>query len=349
MRDARYEAWLQRENVSWAYLPSVAVDSLDLKASLRLQARLDAKLTPDKVERYAAEMREQGFYDFPAVILCYPSERTDGKAHLITGNHRAAAAVQAGITHVDAYHVVTADTDLYVRDLLVRTANVVEGDSISTEERMAQGVHLLAQYNRSAEEVAKALRISASTLSERYRQKRSYERLAKLGVPVQKLSSSVVSRLFALRNDPVLAEAAGAIAQTRMSVAEAGQIVSQINAYASQDEQLAFLARFKNTPAYQRSVRDTRGGAAPGPLHRRSLFIHLNALERFLEGKNLGQLGITDRDTYEQFCRDSIKLSEKLLALRQAYLGGKTQEGAAGASPARAPRQESPAPEPATR
>ena len=321
-QDRRYTKWLESEHVDFTEYPMFPLEKLDLHQSLQNQARMDAALNPVKVTEYARLLKE-GRAEFPPIMVCQPSEWKNGKWLIITGNHRVQGALEAGLQHFDAYHVTGADTDPYVRDLLVRTANIVEGDTLSQSERVSQAVHMIRTYNRSVREVADAFHVHPSTITDRLRSERTKERLASQGFDVTKLSKQLnrgaLARLDTLQSDIVLKEAARTIQDGKLSLEATTQLVQSVIHRGSEAQQLAHLHKVRESVDFKASVQETRAGKLRPTGPRWALFAQLRTLNTLIAARDssLVKLGVTDAATYERFCEHANRLVDALRDLQR--------------------------------
>lgn len=136
-RSAEVEAWLDERRVPWVFEPALPMASIDRVASLANQARLEP-LNAEVVERYAADM-ERGDL-FPPIVVRRVASRRAERLVVLGGNHRTAAAGQAGVKTLPAY-VVECESEMALR--LTYEDNRRHGLPPSEEERLFQAVHLV--------------------------------------------------------------------------------------------------------------------------------------------------------------------------------------------------------------
>lgn len=174
MRSNSVETWLDREGVAYGYVASLALTGFDDKSSLTNQARIGVTLMPELVESYAIAMLDGN--EFPAVV-CYKGS----KGYIvIDGNHRIAAAREAGRAAVDAY-VVTNSTPLQIRTL-TKLANYYNGERPKQEHAILQAVEHVMETGASVMSTPRLFGISKNTLQVAMRDRRARDRLARAGV-----------------------------------------------------------------------------------------------------------------------------------------------------------------------
>ncbi len=247
--DARYESWLTRHKVSWEWLPSLSLASINIRKSLDNQARLGVPLDPDRVAQYAEEMRKGA--SFPPIIVY----RSADKYIIITGNHRVAAAIAAKRTTIEAYYVPEAESDVYLRDLLTRTANVIEGVTISFEERYQQAMYMVKMYNKSMNEVAAHMGVAASTLSLKMRSRDVADRAVSMGLQGHALPENTRMLFSPIQNDNVFKEVYEAVRTLGMNQREANDLIRETTLRGTEAEQIQKIHEIATRPEMKERAR----------------------------------------------------------------------------------------------
>jgi len=148
MKDPRTEAFLDRGQWHWTYVPKVPFIDIDIAYSAENPARLHRKIDDDRVMQYAEEM-EAGI-EFPAIVLVTPSVRDRVTYDVATGMHRLNAADMAQSKlpkHIDAY--VVTEPDRYRREVLSLQLNTIEGKGDTQHDQVMHVIRLHQEYNRS--------------------------------------------------------------------------------------------------------------------------------------------------------------------------------------------------------
>lgn len=324
-QDLRYTTWLDSENIRYTSLPAFNLHDVDLATSLKNQARLDVALNPVKVSEYARLMRT-GKAAFPPIMVCKPAEWTNGKWLIITGNHRVQAALEAGYAVFDAYHILSADTDPYVRELLIRSANVIEGDTITASERVSQAIHMMRTYQRSIKEVATAFHLHETSIAERLRAEATKERLARSGMTTERLPKGTLSKLEVVQSDVVLKDLAETIQKARIPMGMVAGLVQSVTHQGSESQQLEWLTKFRSSPEYQSTARETMGGSLKPKTVRYGFFARLSTTGHFIASHDtsLQKLGVTDAVSYQRFCEHVDALNLQFSTLRRQWPLGLT-------------------------
>jgi hypothetical protein len=287
-RDQRTEQWLDRSRVPWEYRQNVLLAQVDQAASLRNQARLDEPLNRDRVTEYAVLMLDG--VEFPALIA-YQGQK--GWV-IISGNHRYAAAKEADTPTVDLYHATTADTDLYVRELLTRTANIIEGKGLTNaDERMEHAVQMCRTSGRSHAVIGREFNIPESTLANRLRRMATDERLVKLGVAPDKLPQITRFTLARIYNDMVLKQTAELALTAKLSEGEVRVLAKELETIRTEADQIWYLQTQRE--ALQTRVHELPANKTQWQV-RNKLFHHLAEANRLLrEHRTPASLQVTDR------------------------------------------------------
>lgn len=189
----------QLPKATWTYVRALAVDRIDLPSSSSLQYRL-TEVDEATVDRYAADM-ERGDV-FPAVVV----REVRGKLSLIGGNHRRAAADQAGISTLPAYVVVCSAAQ--ARQLAYED-NRTHGLPLKPSERATLGARLVLLDGVAASDAAATVGATEPQVWAAVRAERAATRADQLGLPSSfaAMPHQTRNQLGAIEDDGLFAEA----------------------------------------------------------------------------------------------------------------------------------------------
>lgn len=328
MRDTRYEGWFKDLHVEATYIDDVPISQIDRKASLQNQARLKT-LDPDRVKDYA-ELMQQGIV-FPAVIAW---RNVKGYYELITGNHRVEAAIAAKKESVALYHVTTADNDLYMRDIMTRSANILEGQNLTKDERMFQAVFIVQNHGHSITEVAKRFGLGREQLQNEITHLRFDARAERLGTPMKE-HSTVKGVVNQIQNDDVFRSVVQTIKSAGLTDTQSRDLAQNVIKEGNLEDQMAVVEVFRETPAYKQALVDSQGGKVHAVVSRQSRLLRtLETLDQlFTKYTTPQQLQLSNPVDIENFEKLWLKVSfagNKVLrdAKRQIGSGSTTSGGA---------------------
>lgn len=231
-RDAALEAWLDELHVECTFEPSLPLELVDVKASLRNQARIGEPLIGEVVDRYRADM-ERGD-QFPPLLARRPSARSK-KLVLLGGNHRHAAAVAAKRTTHPAY-IVQCEPE--TGTLLCYGDNRRHGMPPSRAERIRQAVHLVAM-GWTGQDAAAAVGVQGSEVSTARKVEEGRLRAERLEVPGWgALPASTRVELARIDLDGPFTEAVKLVTAARLSATDTTKLCQQIRSAGSESEAL---------------------------------------------------------------------------------------------------------------
>lgn len=256
LRDPRIEAWLDERHTTWHWNPTIPIDTIDQAASLANQARLEA-LDPDVVDRYAADMARGD--QFPPIVAHRRSTRSR-RLVLIGGNHRLAAAHQAGLTTLPGY-IVEAEPETVVT--LTYEDNRRHGLPPSDAERVAQAIHLIDTGNYTQEAAAALVGIPAPKISTARSIVKADRRATDMGLgpTFTSMPKSARYQLGQLRSDPVFDQAARLAADAGMTVTAISELVSSLTRAGSDQAALEIIGTEQEV---RRTDIQNRGGRSGG-------------------------------------------------------------------------------------
>ena len=293
MQDPRIERWLTTEAVSWEYLPVVAIADIDIEASKRNQARVNAPLVSDLVERYTLALIDGN--EFPALI----GYRADnGRYILLDGNQRCAAAVDAERNTVDMY--VCSGLDDMQRTALCWSANGLNGDPGSPLDHILLAKAFHQRYpGLPKAEVARRFRIKPEKFERELRSDEVSARLHQFGFDPDAMSGTNKERLHAYLDDDVrFREAAKFIQEAGLKGNLASEFWSDIRRARTEKDCLVVIDTWRARPDIQDMLRRKRFNRPVIPKSRmQHLIERLNSIHRFLERyPDLVTLEVAGRD-----------------------------------------------------
>lgn len=294
MKDLKYERWLEGQGVKWQYDPAIALGRFLIKEGLSNKARLGKALSPEVVETYALAMIEGA--EFPALI----GEETPKGIFPLNGNHRLAAAKEAEKEFFDCY-LVTPSTP-YVRERMIRSANRIEGQPLSTEDAMIHAMYMVKTFGIEVKKAASDFGVTYSKLVAEVRVARAFDRALDAGVDAKKIHRSHLKMMESIKDDEVFAEAAKLVRKTGLPQSQVQQLVNDINHERKQAEQIKVVRKWAELPEVQVDVEKTRGGTSPMHQPQRTRFLRLlRGLDKHLERFPTSvSLGILSRDDVEE-------------------------------------------------
>jgi hypothetical protein len=299
-RDPKIEQWLTSEGVEFRYHPTVLVSKIDRQASLSNQARMTGKvLNQEMAQEYAEAMAqsELAAQAFPAMVgfMMYDAKGQPlGRYILATGNHRLEASNLIQRQYFDLYEVLTRDA--YLRDMLTRTANNVEGARPDREESLQHAVFLITTYGRTILEMSRRLRVPEHAIETAVRLDKTVKRLEAEGINPDSLSRSAIIRLAAIHNANVLRELGSLATKAKMSEPMIGEVIKAIKQHSTEQKQIEEVQRWGERDDIKRRVAQTRNGSAIFRQEEKvQMWVSLARLERQLERcGNLQRLQFTD-------------------------------------------------------
>jgi len=268
-RKAEVEAWLDERGIPWTFDPELAIDQVDVRASLRNQARHEP-LDPEVVDRYTEDLKRGDI--FPAVL----ANTHAGRVVMLGGNHRLHGHIAAKRTTIAAYLVDVEDPGHALR--LAYEDNRKHGKPPSTEERVQQALHLCDNGWTQADAAA-AVGIAAPHISMARTRQAARRRAIDNDVTHEwdDLGKSIQVELGRVRSDPVFAAAVSLTAVHNLGVVEVKDLCKELAASKS-DQQAIGLIGMRQEAAEDRA-RAARNGTV-GPTARSKLQNALAAIER---------------------------------------------------------------------
>lgn len=214
--------------VTWRYDRALPVDTIDLPSSKSLQYRL-TDVDQDTVDRYAADMARGD--RFPALIV----REARGRLTLIGGNHRRAAAVNAGISTLPAY-IVTCPVAQARR--IAFEDNRTHGLPLKPSERATLAARLVLLDGMSQAEAAATVGATGPQVTLAVAAERAVARAADLGIPTAfaELPHLATANLGRIPDDGLFAEAARTVLATNMGAPAVLQLCSRLSAADSLDD-----------------------------------------------------------------------------------------------------------------
>lgn len=279
MKDPRIENWLTTEGVKWDYLDGVALSEIDVEASKRNQARVNAPIIEDLVERYALAYIDGS--EFPALIAW----RADsGRLVLLDGNQRLAAAIDLDQKAIDVY--VCSELTEEKRFAICWTANSLNGDPGSPLDRMLQAKQYHLRYpGLPKNEVARRFRIKSEKFERELRSDEVGARLNQFGLDPEAISLTNKDRLHAyIASDVQFREAAKLIQEAGLKGGLAAEFWADIRRARTEKDALAVIDAWRERPEVADLIRQKRFNRPHIPKSRmQHLLDRFSGIHRFLE------------------------------------------------------------------
>ena len=304
-QNAEVEAHLDEHGVEWEYHAKFKVSEIDIAASHTNQARVSKPVDEDQVLVYALAM-EKGD-EFPPVVVHRKSK--GGKAIVINGNHRVAAAKMLDKKVIEAYEVTEA-TEMQIL-LLTFTANDKQGLALTMHDRVRHAIALVA-YGASQKEAADQMGIKVTVLSKELKKAEAYNRLVALGVKrLEKLPGTSVARLGAITQNPVLKSAAEAVIKTGMSVIDVDAMVVEIRKERSEEDQMMIIKeRIQDWDDEQKAV-----GGPKSPVKVPPIVSNIKRVTNTVEKFDKADLKAIPRDLRADLAVRTASAATKLAAM----------------------------------
>jgi ParB-like chromosome segregation protein Spo0J len=328
MRDVRIEQRLTAQRVDWRYEDCIALTDIDAKASRANQARHEP-IDDALVERYCLDMIDG--VAFPAVVA---ERNKSGKYVLLDGNHRCAASLMAEKTSIDLYEVKLPSD--YVRALLIRTLNLLEGKTLTKEEVLEHAAYLVNHYGKTKEAVAAELRLKSHTLTDYMRYCNTLQSLEHSGVVNAKaLKQTSVLALHAISLEAPQASAAQLVLDAHMLGSEVDALVKAVRQAPTEKRQLEVIE--ENRENLLGRIQGTRRSTSPARSRQELRGMRLikavdTALAELVNVKTFDEIGIMVEQVRRVLVQDADTLSRKVTVL---WLGGKgkDEEGVTKSNP----------------
>lgn len=245
-------------HVAWEYMSSIPLADIDVKKSLANQARFEAR-NEDTVKQYA-EAVERGD-SFPAIIVHQSSRARSPLKVIVDGNHRFAAYVLAGRSHIPAY-VIDQKTAPQTIALMTFAFNTRHGMPTSEEERIRSGLFLV-DNGASLKVAAAAVSIPERVLTKAVGQKNADDRAKDVGVDQRKwerLGRTVRNNLASISTDEGFKEAMNLAYDAGLTSAEVQEVRTQLNGLGRGGQKQKSAVRALATNEYHDRIQASAGG-----------------------------------------------------------------------------------------
>jgi hypothetical protein len=280
VRDPRIEQWLESEGIHFSYEELVDLGEFDVEASKQNQARVNAPLIEDLVERYTLALIDGA--DLPAMLG--KRREKDNRIVLLDGNQRLAAHLEAERTATDVYIVRNIDEAQEVA--LCWTANTLNGDAGTPLDRMLLAKHFHRRFpGFPNNEVARRFKIKPTTFNNALREDEVVSKLSGFGLDPDSISNPNKSHLHVyINNDVQFREAAKLIQEAGLVGQLANEFWADIRRARSEGQVMEVIEAWRERPEVQDAIRRKR-------LHRpfipkskvKEALDKMNALIRHLE------------------------------------------------------------------
>jgi hypothetical protein len=306
------EALLDRLGMQWEYVAGVCTGLIDQVASLQNQARIGVALKQDTVVEYAVAMLEGAV--FPALVA-FPLP--NGTYILAGGNHRFAAAREAGRTTVDLY--VIRSNDEAMRRLITVSLNTLNGIRPDRADTLMQAVQMVQQYNRQPTFVAAHFGLPLTTLTAELRAIATRNRLRAAGVSTAPVAKTHLDRMAQLENDNVLREVAVIQSEVQLPDSELRKLIADVKGQRTEAGQLAVVQQWRDRDDLKlRAVEIHKGRGAVSPViaARATLMRALSGAQTALRRHvTRSQAGLSNDGDYQRALEAARQIVAKLEAL----------------------------------
>lgn len=308
--DKAVEAFLDRLGVGWEYISNININLIDRQASLQNQARIGVSLKPDTVVEYAVAMLEGSA--FPAMVA-FPLP--NGTYLLAGGNHRLAAARDAGRKTVDLY--VIRSNDEAMRRLITVSLNTLNGVRPDRADTLMQAVQMVQQYNRQPAFVASHFGLPISTLTGELRAIATRNRLRAAGVSTVPVAKTHLDRMAQLENDNVLREVAVVQSEVQLPDNELRKFIADVKGQRTEAGQLQVVQQWRDRDDLKlRRAEAHKGKPSPTIAARAGLMRALGSAETALRRHvTRSQVGLSNDGDYQSALDLARRIVAKLEAL----------------------------------
>jgi hypothetical protein len=280
VKDPRVEAWLVSEGIGFTYEELVPLTQFDAEASKRNQARVNAPIIEDLVERYALALLDGA--DLPAML----GKRRD-KDHMIVlldGNQRLAAHVEAERAAADCYlvHGINEAQET----VLCWTANKINGDAGTSLDRLLQAKHYHQLYpNFPNKEVARQFGIKPMRFDAALREDEVVARLGDFGLDPDLISGPNKARLHSyIKSDVTFREAAKFCLEASLVGNQAQEFWADVRRAKTDTAVQDVIKTWRERPDIQDVIRRKRLGRPFIPRSKMQYALErINGLIRHLE------------------------------------------------------------------
>lgn len=235
-------------------VPDVAQISLDdIELNSNVSQSRDIALDQEMVATYGD--RILAGHEMPPIIV---SRNGNGRARIVSGDHRAHGAVKVGESEIPAY-VLTSASPSQLRQL-AHLENFNNGLPQRTAERVAAAQRAVELDGMSLSRAARLYAVPAGTLGHNVARKYVEDELDAAGLTAERPSQSIAMHLFRLKDRPSLLVAAARLQQqAALSSAELGALVKQVRQAGSDDDALKLIANEdkKRAPEKAAAVQGT--------------------------------------------------------------------------------------------
>ena len=272
MRNGSYEAVLNREGVKWSYVEVVPWDDINVRRGLTNQARLEEAVVPELSSDYQGKY-ESGL-EAPPLVL---GKKGNQKLYPLDGNQRIDGCQKAmgrmRAANLETYqriykkghdaYVVSSDDQQVLDRLCYFFNNMVNGRRLSRAECLAHAVTLVRKYGEKCTVAARMAGLRDVDVSQGVQIAEAKDVLAERKAKLTPSFTDLHLRsLLTLRNlgDDVFARAATAVANTGVTVSQAGDLVAKVKKAKDHAQKLNTIAEFESSDDAAARRAETRGG-----------------------------------------------------------------------------------------
>ena len=222
-RNQQTENWLDERGLKggYAYEQDMPLSAFDFEESQRNQARNKA-IDPDLKDRYVIAWKNGE--TFPPVI----AHNLNGKLIIVDGNHRLAAAEEAGVTEIDTYIIHRASDNNIIS--LTYEANVRHGQATAEPERVRHAVRMVRRGAKPSV-AARNMNVSVSKVTNLVREMEAEDRISELNINIKdwnELHVKIRLKLHSIALNDVFREAYKLTRAASLSQNQVNQLVQAI-------------------------------------------------------------------------------------------------------------------------
>ena len=281
-----------KRDMSFRYVDRYPLSRIDRDASRKNQARLDAPVLEEHVERYFRSLTQFSHKPdasrFPPVVL-YERGR---KAVLIDGNNRTEAFTRARLSDAEAYVVTCSDVVQLAR--LIREINNINGVPLDKAQRLQHAYYEMAEFGFNAKQAAASYGLNSKEVERGFRHLQLVHQLPG-DIKAEEISTANLDKLSLFREQqPVFEGLARLITGHPLVQQQIDKIFRDVRSEKTERKKLQVIKDWQKNPEVVRQKAAARGTLKLPSRNRRFVVIkaQLARLESELSKcKTISQVG----------------------------------------------------------
>jgi ParB-like chromosome segregation protein Spo0J len=284
INDSYAEQTIKKFGISYK-IEDVSMSSINWEESRKNGARYSYNIDTEHVTALALAMANGDSLPRPVV------RKIGGKYIIFGGNHRVPAAKELGELDFSAYVIET--TDEAVIFALPAALNAQSGQQ-SREERTKLAV--ASVYKGLAPlEASNRFSIPVANITNQIRADDFRKELQKLNIPPEKLTTTSVLAIAAIKNPNVYAPAARLVLRGKLSSEECKKFSQDIRKEKTEAQQIAIVGQYEKTLGLNGTDRTAPIIVTSKRSASTAIKIAVGTLEKNLGVRTVNQWGITEK------------------------------------------------------